>query len=204
MPRSIVQPTATTLFETIILAFCLLCTACEHEHSHGAPVPSPTTGPPELASHQPAPCQATQALADLDPRTPVPLEPMMAWHQKQNMMQHLVVIQRIVAGLAREDWSEIEGAAGQIGTSPQMRQMCQHMGAGAEGFAELALDFHHRADAISTQAQAHDSSGVLQATSNTLQACTTCHAAYRQDVVTSAQRQARMGGTSAPARVGRP
>ena len=35
-------------------------------------------------------------LAALDNRSPVPLQPMMAWHQKQNMMAHLVAIQGIV------------------------------------------------------------------------------------------------------------
>jgi hypothetical protein len=48
-------------------------------------------------------CPAVAELARLDPRAPVPLQPMMAWHQKQNMMAHLVAIQRVTDGLARPD-----------------------------------------------------------------------------------------------------
>ena len=88
------------------------------------------------------------ALNDMDNRTPVPLQPIMAWHQKQNMQQHLVAIQRIIDGLADEDWTEIAAASARIESSPQMQQMCEHMGAGAEGFTERALDFHERADTI--------------------------------------------------------
>ena len=138
-------------------------------------------------------CGPVQALAALDSRQPVPLQPMMAWHQKQNMMQHLVAIQRITAGIAREDWEEITTASALIGTSPQMQQMCEHMGAGAEGFTERALEFHRRADAIGEAARAHDGAAALQATAHTLEACTACHAAYRQDVVDAATWQQRTG-----------
>jgi hypothetical protein len=118
---------------------------------------------------------------------------MMAWHQKQNMMAHLVAIQRIVDGLAREDWEEITSASALIGSSPEMQQMCRHMGAGAEGFTTMALDFHRRADAIGEGARGHDPAAVLRATSSTLQACTACHAAFRQEVVDAAEWQRRTG-----------
>jgi hypothetical protein len=138
-------------------------------------------------------------LAGMDHRTPVPLQPMMAWHQKQNMMEHLVAIQRIVDGVAREDWDEVARASALIETSPQMQQMCRHMGAGAEGFTEAALDFHHRADAIGQAAKASDGPAVLAATSHALQACTGCHAAYRQDVVDASRWQALVGHAHDPA-----
>ena len=50
----------------------------------------------------------------MDTRRPVPLQPMMAWHQKQNMMEHLVAIQGITDGLAREDWVAITEASARI------------------------------------------------------------------------------------------
>ena len=140
-----------------------------------------------------------RALAAMDTRRPVPLQPMMAWHQKQNMMEHLVAIQRITDALAREDWDGVADASTLIESSPQMQQMCQHMGAGADGFTELALDFHRRADQIGVAARAHDGPGVLRATSSTLQVCTTCHATYRQDVVDAATWQARTGSAHDPA-----
>lgn len=144
-------------------------------------------------------CQAAEELAELDHRTPVPLQPMMAWHQKQNMMEHLVAIQRITEGLAREDWEEVASASALIESSPRMQQMCQHMGAGATGFTEMALDFHSRADAIGVAARAHDGAAVLRATSNTLESCTGCHAAFRQEVVDAATWQARTGQAHDPA-----
>ena len=149
----------------------------------------------------PGVCQPMEDLAALDPRTPVPLQPMMAWHQKQNMMEHLVAIQRITDGLAREDWTEIASASSLIESSPQMQQMCQHMGAGAKGFTQMALDFHRRADGIGKAARAHDVAAVLRATSNTLQSCTGCHAAYRQEVVSAAEWQRRTGETHDPAQM---
>lgn len=143
-------------------------------------------------------CAALEELNALDPRRPVPLQPMMAWHQKQNMQAHLVAIQGIIEGLAREDWNGIAQASAMIESSPQMQQMCQHMGAGAEGFTAMALDFHKRADAIGVAAKAKDSRAVLVATSNTLQACTGCHAVYRQDVMGAKLWSERTGSTHEP------
>ncbi len=134
----------------------------------------------------------------MDPRKPVPLQPMMAWHQKQNMMEHLVAIQRINAGLAEEKWDEVAAGAKLIGSSPQMKMMCQHMGAGAEGFTELALGFHEKADTIIEAAKKKDVKATLAATAATLESCTSCHAAYRQDVVDAATFKARTGSAHDP------
>lgn len=161
------------------------------------PQTSSATARTEAAT--PDACGPWAALDELDPRTPVPLQPMMAWHQKQNMQEHLVAIQRIVDGLASEDWDAIAKASALIESSPQMQQMCQHMGAGAPGFTELALEFHQRADAIGEAARAHDGPAVLSATSNTLSACTGCHAAYRQDLVDADTWAQRTGSNHDPA-----
>ncbi len=154
----------------------------------------------EHPAHQPAsaPSLPMTELGELDHRRPVMLRPMMAWHQKQNMMEHLVAIQRITGGLAQKDWEEVASASALIETSEQMQQMCQHMGAGAPGFTEMALDFHRRADAIGEAARAHDASAVLRATSNTLQACTGCHAMFRQEVVDAKTWQQRTGASGDP------
>lgn len=179
-----------TLPEALLLSF-LLFAACE---PHNRPdLQAVTHSAPSVASSQPI-----DELHALDPRTPVPLQPMMAWHQKQSMMEHLVAIQRITDGLAREDWDEVARASSLIETSADMQQMCRHMGAGAEGFTELALDFHRRADAIGVAARGHDGPAALRATSNTLQACTACHAAFRQEVVDGATWQLRSGSDHAP------
>lgn len=146
-----------------------------------------------------AACAKPLNLSGFDSRTPVPLQPMMAWHQKQNMMQHLVAIQRIVGAVATEKWDEVASASSLIESSPQMQQMCQHMGAGAEGFTEKALEFHSRADAIGEAARAKDGTAVLKATSYTLEACTGCHATFRQEIVDAQAWQARTGSSHNPA-----
>jgi hypothetical protein len=136
-------------------------------------VPTPAEGPHE----------AQPALDPLDTRIAVPLLPMMAHHQKQNMRDHLLAVQQIVAAAAGDDFAAIERAAGRIGYSEQMGQMCEHMGAGAPGFTEQALRFHHTADTIVAAARLRDRTAVMRSLGDTLQTCTACHATFRQRVV---------------------
>lgn len=142
------------------------------------------SGAPILAA--PPTCEAEQSLAKLDARLPVPLLPQMANHQKQNMRDHLLSVQEIVAAAASDDFAAVELAASRIGFSAEMGRMCEHMGARAAGFTEQALQFHRTADSIAVAARLHDSSAVLQALGRTLATCTTCHATYRQSVVDAA------------------
>lgn len=180
---------------------CVLVVGCDAsqkpapetvEVAQGQEESSPAVAPVECGD------AAIRELNQMDNRKPVPLQPMMAWHQKQNMMEHLVAIQRINLGLAEGDWDEVGKAIDLIGSSPQMAKMCEHMGAGAEGFTELALSFHAKADLIREPAKNKDVSGTLRATAETVQVCTTCHATYRQDVVDAATWAARTGSDHAP------
>lgn len=135
------------------------------------------------AQMSPRAVDAQQALTDMDSRRALPLLPMMASHQKQNMRDHLVAVQEIIAATVTGDFTAVEHAAGRIGYSEQMGQMCSHMGAAAPGFTEQALTFHRTADTIVTAARQHDRDGVLRALSSTLQTCTACHATWKQEVV---------------------
>jgi hypothetical protein len=183
-----------------LAALTLLSAGCEAREATPTPLVSARSSAPAVEARE-APasgCAPHEQLAKMDPRRPVPLQPMMAWHQKQNMMEHLVAIQRITDALSRDDWDGVAEAGKLIESSPRMQQMCQHMGSGAEGFTELALDFHRRADAIGVAAKAHDVKAVLQAMSTTLEACTSCHASYRQDVVDAATWEARTGSAHDP------
>ncbi len=176
-----------------LVALAILAPGCDRPSAApAAPVVAPVASSAPVAPERTDPWAA---LTRLDPRRPVPLLPMMAWHQKQNMQEHLVAIQRITDALTREDWEEVRAAAASIGTSPEMQTMCTHMGAGAEGFTEVALDFHRRADGIAAAAATKDVAAVLRATSATLQACTGCHATYRQEVVDAATWSQRTGMT---------
>lgn len=147
--------------------------------------------PPEVIPAAPPPAVVaapvpSAVLDAMDSRKPVPLLPMMANHQKQNMRDHLVAVQEIIAALATDDYAAIEKAAGRIGFSEQMGQMCTHMGAGAPGFTEQALHFHRTADGIAVAARAKDKAKVMTELSATLQTCTACHAAWKQQVVDEA------------------
>jgi hypothetical protein len=162
----------------LLLSACVVVAGCSREVPAvvtSAPAPAPPP-PPRVPS-------ANEALEQMDTRAPVPLLPMMANHQKQNMRDHLVAVQEIIGALATDDFGAIEKAAGRIGFSDQMGQMCTHMGAGAPGFTEQALAFHHTADRVGEAARRHDKKRVVAELSATLQTCTACHAAWRQQVV---------------------
>lgn len=152
--------------------------------AHGAcsrePQPAPVTTASVTAAE---PMSAVAALDQMDPRMPVPLLPAMAHHQKQNMRDHLVVVQEIVLALASDDFAAAERAASRIASSDAMGQTCSHMGAGAPGFTSAALHFHLTADRIGDAARARDRTGVLDALGSTLQTCTSCHAAWKQQIV---------------------
>lgn len=123
------------------------------------------------------------ALDRLDARTPVPLLPMMANHQKENMRDHLSAVQEMVVALGANDFEKVERASARVGFSEGMGQMCRHMGAGAPGFTDQALAFHHTADRIGEAARAQDGPGVLRALGDTLATCTACHAGFKQQLV---------------------
>lgn len=173
-----------------------LAAACSHD-TPAAPAPA------DDRTESAASCAADE-LDRIDTRAPVPLLPMMADHQKQNMRDHLLAVQEIVAALAIDDYPAIERAAGRIGYSDHMGQMCTHMGAGAPGFTEAAIEFHRTADGISAAARDADRQRVLTELSATLETCTSCHAAWRQQVVDQSQWQALTssphpgGGHAAP------
>lgn len=147
----------------------------------------PTTKPekvPAVVASTAMP-SAHDALDKLDQRRPVPLLPMMAQHQKENMREHLEAVQAVVAAAAVSDFTQVAAAAKRIGFSESMGRMCEHMGAGAPGFTEQALAFHHTADEIVSAAAKQDGPAVLAALSKTLSACTGCHATFKQQLVAS-------------------
>lgn len=149
--------------------------ACQTEQRREEPAA------PARASAGPA--SPLSELDRLDRRKPVPLLPMMANHQKQNMRDHLEVVKEVVSATASGDFNEVIQSAQRIGYSEAMGQMCAHMGAGAPGFTEQALAFHRSADLILDAAKREDSTAVLTALGDTLATCTACHAAYKQQVV---------------------
>ena len=164
----------------------------------GAGLLYPVAGAAEDATSSVLPPQTPFAAGHeaLDTRTPLPLTAMMAEHQKQNMRDHLAAVQEIVAALAADDMSAVEKAARRIGYSDSMAQMCQHMGAGAPGFTDMALTFHRTADTIADAAQRGDRRAAITALAATLSTCVGCHAVYRQQVVDEATWQRLTNGSA--------
>jgi len=160
-----------------IVWFFAACSACRS---------APDAAPAPAASHTAIVTHPGDTLDAMDTRVPVPLLPMMAHHQKQNMRDHLEAVREIAAAVAESDFDAVGRAAKRIGFSEQMGRMCEHMGRGAPGFTELALEFHHRADAIGAAAKANDPTAVLTALGDTLAVCTSCHARFKQRIVADA------------------
>jgi len=166
--------------QCVLLAFVALVGCGGAEGTHSMAKPPASTSTQQVA----APASDPHAALDtLDTRTPVPLVPMMANHQKQNMRDHLVVVQEIVAAIMANDFTAIEKSSSRIGYTEQEGAMCKHMGAGASGFTEAALHFHHTADSIAEAAKRKDAQAVLTALSTTLSTCTGCHSTFKQQVV---------------------
>jgi hypothetical protein len=111
----------------------------------------------------------------------------MADHQRRSMREHLEAITGIVTALAADDFSAVEREALRLGSSKQMERMCTHMGSGAPEFAEQALAFHRMADRIAETAAARDPKRTLTEVGATLQACTSCHAQWKQRIVNEAE-----------------
>lgn len=167
---------------TAVLAAALAVSACQQT----APPPAAAQPTPPVVTTPPAPppkLVALDALDAMDTRKPVPLIPMMAQHQKQNMRDHLLAVQEIVLAVAADDFAAVEKASTRIASSPQMAQMCTHMGMGAPGFTDQALGFHQTADTIALAAKKKDRKGVLRALGQTLATCTACHETWKQDVI---------------------
>ena len=159
----------TLLFCTaLLIAFCGGC----HQTLHNA------------TNH--GSLQQANTSATGDARIALPLLPRMAAHQRENMRDHLAAIQEILAALYTNDFAGVERASARIGFSEQMGRMCSHMGAGASGFTDTALQFHRTADTIGAAAKKQDADATLKAVTATLQTCVGCHATYRQEIVDEA------------------
>jgi hypothetical protein len=153
---------------------------------------------PEISSAPEMPPSAAETLDRIDLRAPVPMLPMMAKRQKENMRDHLLVVREIVVALVSDDFATIERAAQRIGFSEDQRQMCTQMGAAAPGFTEQALAFHHMIDRVAVAARERDRVGVLEQLGATLEICTACHSTWKQQVVDEAtwERLASTGPSS--------
>jgi cytochrome c556 len=150
------------------------------------------------AADEPAPAPTARHAMGQDTRTPLPLTAMMANHQKQEMRDHLRVIQEITVALGQDDFDAILASASRITWSDQQAAMCEHMGAGAPGFADRGEQFHRTADGIAEAARRRDHAGVEVAVGATLATCVGCHETYRQEIVDDDTFTAAGGSADCP------
>ena len=176
--------TNTTLSVSLALALLAGCSRTSPDAAH-------EVAPP--AEPKAAPASTARTSAGLDKRTPLPLTEMMATHQKQEMRDHLRVVQEITAALGKDDFVAIATSAARIAWSEKQAMMCGHMGAGAPGFAAMGEQFHHTADRIVEAAKQRDRAGVATALGATLETCVGCHDQYRQDIVDT-EAFSKLGG----------
>lgn len=118
-----------------------------------------------------------------DRRRPLPMTAQMAEHQKANMREHLEAVQGVVEALSKRDFAAVKTAAQRLGSSPQMTQMCEHMGQGAPGYTAMGLALHKEGDALAAAAAKKNADAVTRQLNATLKTCTACHAAFRQEIV---------------------
>ena len=128
--------------------------------------------------------QMHSSVSGADTRKPLPLTEMMAEHQKANMRGHLEAIRDLLGAFAEKNFSKMAEAGKKLGTTPEMAMMCEHMGQATPGFTEFGLKMHSEADKITEAALKKNLSGVMTATHRTLQSCTACHSAFKQQIVT--------------------
>jgi hypothetical protein len=95
----------TTSF-LVAISLCLGCRATSDRDQRREASAHPTTS---------SPVSASEALDELDQRRPVPLLPMMAQHQKQNMREHLEAVQEVVAAVAAGDFDGVGVSAKRMG-----------------------------------------------------------------------------------------
>jgi len=100
----------------LLAATLVLATGCTREEVAERESTSTAAAPPGMAA-------IAEALDRMDTRTPVPMVPMMAQHQKENMRDHLLAVQEIIVALASDDFAAAERAAARIGFSVRSIQV---------------------------------------------------------------------------------
>jgi cytochrome c556 len=175
--------------KSLVLAAGLACALVACRSSSSGPTKQEAVASEAAATTAAEPMHAMHgmggggAAADPDTRTPLPMNPMMATHQKMEMRDHLRVVQEVAGALATDDFDAVVKAAARISWSETQAAECERMGAGVAGFAEAGEQFHKTADGIVEAARRKDRAGVASALEATLRTCVGCHDTYRQDVV---------------------
>lgn len=144
------------------------------------------TAPETPAAAQSVPAGSTQLtpyerLNQIDSRTPIPMHAYMALHHKEEMRDHLKVMQEVVEALSRKDYTAVEKSAQRLASGGEMG--CAMMSGGVKGYETLAEHLHAQAQTVVDAARRKDQIRVLTALNGTLETCVACHSAYKQSLV---------------------
>lgn len=131
-----------------------------------------------------------------DTRTPIPMTAQMSQHQLSNMRDHLEAIQEAVSAMATKNFDQMKKASKKLASSPEMTQMCEHMGKGTPGYTEMGLALHKSGDELVHAAEKKNYDLFVKKLGATLQTCTACHAAFKQEVVPDSVFQKLQSKTS--------
>lgn len=126
---------------------------------------------------------AYQKYDELDTRQAVQMPPMMALHHKQQMQDHLKVVQEMVQAMKTDDFKAVEKAASRIASSEESSQQCSMMGRSNPNYVAQAETFHKTADSIVAAARAKDRAKVMGALGETMTLCVSCHSTFKQQLV---------------------
>lgn len=118
-----------------------------------------------------------------DSRTPIPMTAQMSEHQLSNMRAHLEAIQEAVSAMATKNFDQMKKASKKLASSPEMTQMCEHMGRGTPGYTEMGLALHKSGDELVHAAEKKNYDLFVKKLGVTLHTCTACHSSFKQEVV---------------------
>ena len=119
-----------------------------------------------------------------DNRKPVKMTAAMGEHQLRNMRDHLEAVAAIVKAMTTKDFKRMEIESIRLGSSPEMKTMCNKMGKATPGFTDMGLALHSTADKLVHAAKKKDYNLFVKELGATLQTCTSCHSSFKQEIVT--------------------
>jgi cytochrome c556 len=116
-----------------------------------------------------------------DPREVLDLTPAQKETLKATMHEHLAAVEAIVAALARQDYEKAADVAHFELGFPKHREVMQHEAGAAlpKKYMELALEHHQAAEDLAEAITSKEMTRILEQLAKTIQACTTCHKAYK-------------------------
>lgn len=116
-----------------------------------------------------------------DPRRQMKIPDAMKLMQKSMMRSYMDALGEITAALATNDMKKAAATARELGWKPEMEQMCEMVVrmSGEEGFRQLSMAMHKKADEVANFASAGKRNKTLITLSHLIKSCNACHTVFR-------------------------